>query len=72
MANLNRNVWEGWTPQDFINDLMPSFDMIMSGQSWKKPFKTKEEIKEWCKENQPYYKKAIPEVNNFFIKRANL
>ena len=23
MSNLNRHVWEGWTPQDFIDDLLP-------------------------------------------------
>jgi hypothetical protein len=46
--------------------------MIMSNNSWQKPFKTKEEIKNWCKENQPYYKKHIPEVANHFIKKAGL
>lgn len=64
--NLNRHVWEGWTVQDFINDLEPSFKMIMSKQSWKKPFKTLDELKSWCKDNQPYYKKDIPEVYAYF------
>ena len=40
--------------------------------SWKKPFQTKQEVKEWCKDNQPYYKKHIPGVANYFIKKANL
>jgi len=38
----------------------------MSGQSWQKPFKTSDELKQWCKDNQPYYKKHIPEVYNYF------
>ena len=43
-------------PIDFINELEPSFIAIMSGQSWHKPFKTSNELKKWCMDNQPYYK----------------
>jgi hypothetical protein len=46
--------------------------MIINSQSWKKPFQTKEELKEWCKSNQPYYKKHVPEVYNYFRKKAGL
>lgn len=66
--NLNKHIWEGWTVQDFINELEPSFKLIMSGQSWQKPFKTSEELKQWCKDNQPYYKKHVPDVFNYFKK----
>ena len=69
--NLDRHVWEGWTVQDFIDELEPSFDMIMSGNSWQKPFKTKEEIKRWAADNQPYYKKSIPEVVSYFTNKLN-
>lgn len=69
---LDRHIYEGWTVQDFITNLELTFDMIMAGNSWKKPFTTKNQIKEWCKDNQPYYKKHIPEVANYFIKKANL
>jgi hypothetical protein len=65
----NKHIWEGWTVQDFINDLEPTFNTIMSGQSWKKPFISDTELKEWCKDNQPYYKKHIPEVFSYFKKR---
>ena len=71
MSN-NREVWEGWTVQAFIDELQPIFDMIMNGQSWQKPFKTKKEIVDWCKSEQPYYKKHIPEVANHFINKANI
>jgi hypothetical protein len=65
----NKHIWEGWTVQDFIDELEPQFDMIMNGQSWKQPFKDEKELKTWCMENQPYYKKHIPEVFNYFKKR---
>jgi len=67
--NLNKHIWEGWTVQSFIDDLEPSFILIMSGSSWHKRFETKEEVKQWCMDNQPYYKKHIPEVTNYFIKK---
>ena len=70
--NLDRHVWEGWTPRMFIEDLEPMFNMIMGGRSWMKPFSTKDEVKNWCKDNQPGYKKHIPEVANYFIKKAGL
>lgn len=70
--NAKRHVWEGWTVQNFIDELEPTFDLIMSNQSWRKPFQTKEELKQWCMDNQPYYKKHIPEVFNYFKKKAKL
>lgn len=65
----NKYIWEDWTVQDFIDELEPQFDMIMSGNSWQKPFKNKEELKTWCMDNQPYYKRHIPEVVNYFNKK---
>ncbi len=70
--STNKHVWEGWTVQDFINELEPMFNQIMSGQSWIKPFQAKEELKTWCKDNQPYYKKHIPGVYNYFKNKANV
>lgn len=71
--DLERNIYEGWRPIDFINELEPSFIAIMSGQSWHKPFKTSNELKKWCMDNQPYYKKHIPEVfNNLKIMEKKL
>ena len=64
--NLNRHIWEGWTVQNFIDELEPQFNQIMSGGSWQKPFSSAEELKRWCMDNQPYYKKHIPEVFNYF------
>jgi hypothetical protein len=67
MGNLQRHIWEGWTPQDFIDELEPSFNQIMNGFSWQKPFRDREELKEWCMDQQPYYKKYIPEVVDYFF-----
>lgn len=65
-----KHIWEGWTVQDFINELEPQFNIIMSGGSWQNPFESKDELKDWCKDNQPYYKKHIPEVYNYFLKKC--
>ena len=69
---MNKVIWEGWTVQDFIDELESSVEMIMNGESWKKPFKDKSELKIWLKENQPYYKKNIPEVLTYFSNKYNL
>lgn len=68
-VNLNKHIWEGWTVGSFITELEPTFNMIMSGNSWQKPFKTKDEVKTWCMDNQPYYKKYIPEVVKYFYEK---
>jgi hypothetical protein len=65
----NKHIREGWTVGDFIDALEPTFNMIMNNQSYQKPFKSKEELREWCKSNQPYYKKHIPEVYNYFLEK---
>ena len=72
MTTKNRHIWEGWTVNDFIKELEPIFNMIMNNQSWQTPFQTCNELKEWCKSNQPYYKKHVPEVYSYFRKKAGL
>jgi hypothetical protein len=74
MSDLKKekHIWEGWTVQSFIDELEPTFNMIINNYSWQKPFKNKKEVRDWCKNNQPYYKKHIPEVANYFIEKANV
>ena len=67
--NFNKHIWEGWTVQDFIDELEPTFNSIMNHGSWQPPFKTKDEVKKWCMDNQPYYKKHIPDVVNYFFSK---
>lgn len=64
--NLNKHISEGWTVGCFIKNLEPSIKYIADGQSWQKPFIEKHDLKKWCMENQPYYKKHIPEVVEYF------
>lgn len=61
----NKHIWEGCTVQDFIDSLELMFDLTHQ----RKPFKTREEVKRFCMENQPYYKKYIPEVVDYFYKK---
>jgi hypothetical protein len=70
--NFDKHIWEGWTVGCFINELEPMFKQIMNNYSWQKPFKTKDEVKKWCMDNQPYYKKYIPDVVNYFYSKINL
>ena len=65
-VNMDRHVGA------FIRELAPQVEMIMSGQSWREPFRNKQELADWCRDNQPYYKKRIPEVNSHFAKMYNL
>lgn len=67
--SLDKHIWEGWTVKDFIGELEPQFNQIKKGNSWQKPFKDDKELKQWCMDNQPYYKKHIPEVFNYFKKQ---
>ena len=61
MSNT-RHIWEGWTVQHFIDDLEITFPY--------QTFADKDELKEWCKSEQPYYKKHIPEVYDYFLDEA--
>ena len=70
--NANKVIWEGWTIQNFIDELESSVEMIMNGESWKKPFKDKSELKVYLRENQPYYKKDIPEVLAYFCNKYKI
>ena len=72
MSN-SKHIWEGWTVQDFIDELEVTFDMVFKVRhtSFYKPT-DKEAIRNWCKSEQPYYKKHIPEVANHFIKKVGL
>lgn len=71
-VNLNKHIWEGWTVQEFIKELEPSFDKVMQGNAITKPLKNRLEVKNFCMNNQPYYKKYIPDVVNYFTKKYNL
>ena len=63
--NRDKHIWEGWTVGDFIDDIEPVFNMCA-------PFHDKQSLKRWVAQEQPYYKKHIPEVYNYFLKKSGL
>lgn len=62
--NLSKHIWEGWTVQNFIDALEVQIKYVT--------IKDKKELKKWCMDNQPYYKKYIPEVVNYFADKYNI
>ena len=70
--NLDKEIWEGWRVKDFIENLEMPLQMIMGGQSWMRPITNKADLKRWCMDNQPYYKRCIPDVVNYFAKKYNI
>lgn len=69
---LNKEIYEGWTVKHFIINLDPLVDMIMKNDSYQRPFINRKELANWCSDNQPYYKKVIPEVVAYFADKYNI
>lgn len=70
--NFDKHIWEGWRVRDFIDELEPRIEAIISYDSWTKPFNNRKELADWCKDNQPYYGEEIPEVVNYFAEKYNI
>lgn len=70
--DYNKEVWEGWTVQDFIEALEDDISYIMADTSIIPPFKNKDELKKYCMDNQSYYKRYIPEVVEHFANKYNI
>lgn len=70
--DYNKEVYEGWLVKDFIEALEDNISDIMNDVSITPPFRNKAELKKYCMENQPYYKKEIPEVIEYFINKYNI
>lgn len=75
---FEKHIWEGWRVIDFIQVLEPSLDNIMdfrtyeSGRVYCEPrFTTKEQIKDWVRNNLPYTTKALNEVTKYFVDKYN-
>jgi hypothetical protein len=71
-VNIERHVWEGWRVKDFIEDLAPQLNQIMSGKSYIEPFEYIDQLADWCTSNQPGYKRLIPEVVNYFADKYGI
>jgi len=70
--NLEKHIWEGWLVKDFINELDDLVSIAVSGESHFKTITNKQQLKEFCMDNQPYYKKHIPEVVDYFAKQYQI
>ena len=72
--NKDKHIWEGWTVGDFINEIEPSFNQRTKTDGWffGKTIESKAQLKKWVKNEQPYYKKHIPEVYNYFLNKTSL
>ena len=70
-TNINRDkhIWEGWTVGDFIDDIEVTFNYRSKYSNF---WKSKEDLKKWVASEQPYYKKHIPEVYNYFLQKTGL
>lgn len=64
--DYSKHIWEGWTVQNFVDDLEVIFYFHQDN------LKTKEDVKKWCTDNQPYYKKYIPDVVNHFCNKLSI
>jgi hypothetical protein len=62
---LTKQIWEGWRVMDFIAKLETPF-------YYTSKMTTRKEIKKWCMDNQPYYKKYIPEVVEYFCRKSGV
>jgi hypothetical protein len=60
--DLNRNIYEGYTPDDFIQRIRPQFYQRLAGRG----FKDKKEMIDFVCGEQPFYKKQVPEVISYF------
>jgi hypothetical protein len=70
---LNKHIWEGWTVQDFIDELEPTLDRMQTTDFSCLPYiKNRAQLKAHCMSNQPYYKKYIKEVVDYFAEKYNI
>ena len=61
----DKHIYEGWYISHFIKEIEPIFNIVGN-------FESKQQLKEWLKSEQPYYKKHIPEVYKYFLNKTNL
>ena len=63
LRNPAREVWEGWTVEAFVSEVLFSFNIRIKNRGWT----SEADLKAWVKSEQPYIKKAIPEVQSYFV-----
>ena len=75
---FDKHIWEGWEVGDFIRHLEDDLDRVMDFENVKRGYyadepllRTKEEIKNWVRNNLPYTIKALREVTKYFVDKYN-
>ena len=63
---------EGWTIEMLIKEIEWEFRLIMNGESWKKPFKTKQDVQDWVADRLPNHKGAVKKITNYFVNNYSL
>lgn len=71
-VNYSKHIWEGWTVRDFINDIEYSVDITINDYKSRGIVITKDIISRITSDQQPYYKKIIPDVVNYFCNKYNV
>lgn len=66
---LDKDVWEGWTPRNFIDEIEWFVENDIEYEA--KPI-TRATISRITSYHQPYYKKPIKEVVDYFCKKHNI
>ena len=65
--DFNKEVENGFTVEDIINDIAIELDSIMSGTSFRDPFTSREDLNRYIGKNLLCYTdKDTPEVYNYF------
>lgn len=67
-----KEVWEGWKVIDFINEIEISVDYIISHCLPEDIKLTRKQLEELCIREQPYYKRVIPDVVNYFANKYQI
>lgn len=67
--DTQKEIWEGWTVQNIIDEMIDELDMIMTNRSYIRRFTTLYELARYIRANQPYIKIHIPEVEEYFARR---
>ena len=70
--DYDKYIFEGWRVKDFIEELDEVIDIFISNSNEFHKTVTKDDLKKFIADNQPYIKKAIPEVVEHFANKYNI
>lgn len=71
-VNYSKHIQEGCAVRDFINDIEYSVDITINDYKSRGIVITKDIIARITSGQQPYYKRVIPDVVNYFCNKYNV